>query len=35
VDEQEEGYSGLFWIMLIVGIIGILGFVMTLSAAGS
>lgn len=27
MDEQEEGYSGVFYLMLVVGIIGVLGFV--------
>ncbi len=27
MDEQEEGYSGMFYIMLIVGIVGLVGFV--------
>ncbi len=27
MDEQEEGYSGMFYLMLVVGIIGVLGFV--------
>ncbi len=33
--DEQEGYSGLFWIMLIVGAIGVLGFVLTLAGAGS
>jgi hypothetical protein len=32
MDELEDGYSGMFYIMLIVGIVGILGFVLV--AAG-
>jgi hypothetical protein len=35
MDEQQEGYSGLFYIMLIVGIIGVLGFVVVAAGAGS
>jgi hypothetical protein len=27
MDEQEDGYSGMFYFMLIVGIIGVLGFI--------
>jgi hypothetical protein len=26
VEMQEEGYSGLFYVMLFIGIIGLLGF---------
>ena len=32
MDEQEDGYSGMFWLMLIVGIVGVVGFVVV--AAG-
>lgn len=32
MDEESEGYSGLFYFMLLVGIIGVVGFVMV--AAG-
>lgn len=35
MDDDTDGYSGLFWIMLTIGIIGALGFVITLGAAGS
>ena len=35
MDEQQEGYSGMFYIMLIVGIIGVLGFVLVAAGAGS
>jgi len=35
MDEQEDGYSGMFYIMLIVGIVGILGFVLVAAGAGS
>jgi hypothetical protein len=30
-----EGYSGLFYVMLIVGIVGVLGFVLVAAGAGS
>ena len=33
MDEQEEGYSGLFYVMLILGIIGVLGFLMVAAGA--
>jgi hypothetical protein len=35
MNEQEDGYSGMFYIMLIVGIIGTLGFVLVAAGAGS
>lgn len=35
MDEQEDGYSGMFYIMLVVGIIGLLGFVLVAAGAGS
>jgi hypothetical protein len=35
MDEHEDGYSGMFYIMLIVGIIGVLGFVLVAAGAGS
>lgn len=35
MDNQEEGYSGTFYIMLIVGIVGVLGFVLVAAGAGS
>jgi len=31
----NDGYSGLFYFMLVVGIIGVLGFVMVAAGAGS
>lgn len=31
--DDQEGYSPLFYIMLIVGIIGVLGFVMVAAGA--
>lgn len=30
---QEEGYSGIFYVMLIIGIIGVLGFFMVAAGA--
>ena len=30
-----DGYSGMFYIMLIVGIVGVLGFVLVAAGAGS
>jgi hypothetical protein len=35
MDEQNDGYSGLFYVMLIVGIVGVLGFVLVAAGAGS
>lgn len=32
---DSDGYSGMFYIMLIVGIIGLLGFVLVAAGAGS
>ncbi len=32
---MSNGYSGLFYVMLIVGIIGLLGFVLVAAGAGS
>ncbi len=34
-DGDGEGYSGLFYVMLIVGIVGVLGFVLVAAGAGS
>lgn len=34
MDEQEDGYSGLFYIMLVVGIVGVLGFVLVAAGGG-
>ena len=31
---MSNGYSGLFYVMLIVGIIGLLGFVLVAAGAG-
>lgn len=33
MDEQEEGFSSVFYIMLVLGIVGVLGFLFV--AAGS
>jgi len=30
-----EGYSGLFYVMLALGIVGVLGFVLVAAGAGS
>ena len=35
MDGQDEGYSGMFYLMLIVGIVGVLGFVIVAAGAGS
>lgn len=32
--QQNDGYSGLFYVMLIVGVIGVLGFVLVAAGAG-
>ena len=32
--ETQDDYGCLFWMMLLVGIIGLAGFVLTLAAAG-
>lgn len=32
MNEEEGGYSGIFYVMLIIGIVGVLGFFMV--AAG-
>lgn len=34
MDEQDEGYSSLFYVMLILGIIGVLGFFVVALGAG-
>jgi hypothetical protein len=31
---QEEGYSGIFYVMLIIGIVGVLGFFVVEADAG-
>lgn len=35
MNEQEDGYSGMFYIMLIVGIVGVLGFVLVAAGVGT
>ncbi len=35
MDEEKDGYSAMFYIMLIVGIVGVLGFVLVAASAGS
>ena len=32
--EEEGGYSGIFYVMLIIGIVGVLGFFVAACAAG-
>lgn len=32
--EDQDGYSGMFYVMLIVGIIGVLGFVLVAAGSG-
>lgn len=32
---EGDGHSGLFYVMLIVGIVGVLGFVLVAAGAGS
>lgn len=33
MDEEKDGYSAMFYIMLIVGIVGVLGFVLVAAGA--
>lgn len=33
MNEEEEGYSKLFYVMLIIGIIGVVGFVIVAASA--
>jgi hypothetical protein len=33
--EQQEGYSDLFWVMLIIGIVGVVGFALVCAGAGA
>lgn len=35
MNEQEEGYGGLFYVMLILGVVGLLGFLMVAAGAGA
>lgn len=32
--DDDNGYSGLFYLMLIVGIVGVLGFLLVAAGAG-
>ena len=34
MNEQNDGYSGLFYVMLVVGIVGVLGFVLVAAGGG-
>ena len=34
-NNEEEGYSGLFYVMLILGIIGVIGFLVVAAGAGN
>lgn len=31
--EEQDGYSGMFYLMLIIGIIGVIGFVVVAAGA--
>lgn len=33
--QDQDGYSGLFYIMLVIGIIGVIGFIITAAGAGA
>ena len=35
MSEQQDGYSNLFYVMLVLGIVGVLGFVLVAAGAGS
>lgn len=35
MDGQQDGYSDLFYIMLVIGVIGVIGFMIVAGAAGS
>jgi hypothetical protein len=35
MNEDQDGYSGLFYVMLVIGIIGVLGFVLVAAGAGA
>jgi len=35
MNEQDDGYSGMFYVMLIVGVVGVLGFVLVAAGAGA
>ena len=32
MNEQQDGYSGLFYFMLVIGIIGLVGFIGTIGS---
>ena len=34
MNEQQDGYSGLFYFMLVIGIIGVVGFVLVAAVRG-
>lgn len=34
MEDNNDSYSGLFYVMLVVGIIGVIGFVLTAAVAG-
>ncbi len=34
MNEQQDGYSGMFYLMLVVGIVGVLGFVLVAAGGG-
>ena len=34
MDEEQGGYSDLFYIMLIIGVIGVVGFVLVAAGGG-
>lgn len=31
---EDEGYSGFFYVMLVIGIVGVIGFVLVAAGAG-
>ena len=33
--EEQNGYSGLFYVMLIIGIVGVLGFLLVAAGTGA
>ncbi len=34
MDEEQGGYSDLFYVMLVIGIIGVIGFVLVAAGGG-
>lgn len=32
--DEKEGYSGMFYVMLVIGIIGVIGFVVVAAGGG-